>query len=369
MPNLVLIRGAPGSGKSTYGATHYSTYKMMSADDYFTTNNEYVYDRGSVTAAHNWCHEETMKLLNEGCDVVVCNIFANKWNVDKYVNEAPPNTRVEVIKLTSLYKSVHKVPGMKVENYIIDLALSKYRGERVIEGVLGANTYKYILYNQSKIGSNSLTKEEEGAWITVGEQTTVRETVLAKNCKHHPEDITHHFKYLLSVLYTLMPPLRDEWKSMKIMDQMCNVGEGDHILILNTCGEMMILLGPDEDFNPMVALDLDGFEYATGTSSSKLVDKNITKVKKVLIESFKKFPRDYVFCAPDDRKSPIGEVGFFELVGSLYEPHKRTTIQMLRRAFVTNLDVGNLCEHDLDKIASMMRVTTPVLRAYRVIFK
>lgn len=55
---LVLIRGLPGSGKSTI-ARAMAAYEHYEADMYFEKGGEYCYDASKIKDAHEWCQRET----------------------------------------------------------------------------------------------------------------------------------------------------------------------------------------------------------------------------------------------------------------------------------------------------------------------
>ena len=50
---LILVRGIPGSGKSTFakslGGTHFET------DKFFMVDGEYKFDGTKIKEAHKWC--------------------------------------------------------------------------------------------------------------------------------------------------------------------------------------------------------------------------------------------------------------------------------------------------------------------------
>jgi len=75
-PQLTLIRGLPGAGKSTYAQTHFSKSLHFEADQFFELNNgEYKFDPALISCAHDWCYSNTVKALRWGYDVVVTNTF------------------------------------------------------------------------------------------------------------------------------------------------------------------------------------------------------------------------------------------------------------------------------------------------------
>lgn len=78
MANLVVIRGLPGSGKSTFAKT--LGYYHFEADQYFTDlNDEYHFDPAKLKEAHEWCQNSVFEALNRGQDTVVSNTFTRLW--------------------------------------------------------------------------------------------------------------------------------------------------------------------------------------------------------------------------------------------------------------------------------------------------
>ncbi len=71
---LTLVRGLPGTGKSTYAKTLDAI--LVEADQFFIDKNDnYQYDPALIKNAHAWCQLETKRLLRAGFDVVVANTF------------------------------------------------------------------------------------------------------------------------------------------------------------------------------------------------------------------------------------------------------------------------------------------------------
>ena len=79
---LIIIRGLPGSGKSTFGKR--LTEKVRSADDFFLVEGKYVFDAKKISLAHKWCQEKVMGDLSEGF-AVVANTFTQGWEFQPYV--------------------------------------------------------------------------------------------------------------------------------------------------------------------------------------------------------------------------------------------------------------------------------------------
>ena len=121
MTKLILLRGLPGSGKSTLGAM---LGVSIAADDFFMAGDAgYQFDPAKLPQAHAWCLEEAEILLrrnaNNDVAVVVCNTFTQRWELEPYLKLAEAlEVRVSVINLydggctdEQLFKrNVHGVP-------------------------------------------------------------------------------------------------------------------------------------------------------------------------------------------------------------------------------------------------------------------
>jgi predicted kinase len=93
MKNLYLLRGLPGSGKSTMstqlGGSHFET------DKYFVgENGEYNFDPSKLKEAHQWCQDlvANAMILNhttgENKTIVVSNTFTQEWEMKPYMDMA-----------------------------------------------------------------------------------------------------------------------------------------------------------------------------------------------------------------------------------------------------------------------------------------
>lgn len=111
---LTLIRGLPGSGKSTYAKTLGCLH--LEADMYFMCNGVYVFDSSKIKAAHSWCQQATLSALSSGMDVVVSNTFVKAWEIKWYVDCAgDQNHKVNVVTCDGNYTNTHGVPENVVE--------------------------------------------------------------------------------------------------------------------------------------------------------------------------------------------------------------------------------------------------------------
>jgi len=115
---LYIIRGLPGSGKSTLGtALTNGSGHVYSADDYFMDfDGNYNFDPSKLSAAHEGCKDGVRNALEKGYSpVAVANTFSQKWEADPYFVMAGENKyTVVVIECQSEFGSEHGVPAATV---------------------------------------------------------------------------------------------------------------------------------------------------------------------------------------------------------------------------------------------------------------
>jgi len=107
--NLILVRGIPGSGKSTFCKT-LPDFIHFEADMFFVKNGEYQFDATLVSAAHDWCIHTVNILLNNNKNIVVANTFTRRWEMKPYIDIAMKlDINVQVYRMTKEYGNVHGV--------------------------------------------------------------------------------------------------------------------------------------------------------------------------------------------------------------------------------------------------------------------
>lgn len=116
MGELVLIRGLPGSGKTTI-AKAMAGYSHYEADQYFSrVDGEYRFDPAQLKDAHQWCQDCVDDELADGQNVVVANTFSQRWEMQPYMNMAKRmGIKVRVITAKGRFESIHGVPAEKIE--------------------------------------------------------------------------------------------------------------------------------------------------------------------------------------------------------------------------------------------------------------
>lgn len=107
-PQLVLIRGLPGSGKSTIARTlGEAGYAHFEADMYFMEDGQYRYQASRIRDAHQWCQARTRDALRDGRPVVVANTFTRVTELHPYLNMARD---ISVVHAFGAWPNVHDVP-------------------------------------------------------------------------------------------------------------------------------------------------------------------------------------------------------------------------------------------------------------------
>lgn len=114
---LLLIRGLPGSGKSTIahilklvGYAHYE------ADQYFMRQGVYEFRPAELPAAHAWCLERAKEAIAQGVPCVVANTFSRRWEMQPYIDAARASgVPVRVIEARGRWQNCHGVPDSAIE--------------------------------------------------------------------------------------------------------------------------------------------------------------------------------------------------------------------------------------------------------------
>lgn len=136
LPRLVLIRGLPGTGKTTRAMGYVNDgYKHFEADQFFLEDGKYRFDAARLPDAHQWCLQQAREALVAGEFVCVANVFAT-------VEDIKPFTQLDVdyqvIEADYPGKSVHRVPAEKL-NLMKD---SWVPTDRLVEALKGKSRTK-----------------------------------------------------------------------------------------------------------------------------------------------------------------------------------------------------------------------------------
>jgi predicted kinase len=88
MKTLYIVRGIPGSGKSTFAKSIGGIH--IEADQFFMENGKYNFDITKIKLAHKYCQNQTEAWMKtDGVQVnndkiVVSNTFTQEWEMEPY---------------------------------------------------------------------------------------------------------------------------------------------------------------------------------------------------------------------------------------------------------------------------------------------
>ena len=118
MKQLILLRGLPGAGKSTF-AKNFTPSPHLEADMFFVENGEYKFDASKLKEAHQWCRDKTEWWMElEERTIVVSNTFTQEWEMEAYYELAKKHGyRVHSVIVENRHGGVneHGVPADKLE--------------------------------------------------------------------------------------------------------------------------------------------------------------------------------------------------------------------------------------------------------------
>ena len=122
--DLILLRGLPGSGKTTLASIILqspSGYEpeILSADDFFVdSDGNYNFDASKLKEAHNYCQFRcSERMRQQKSRIVVANTFTQEWEMDEYFKMAERyNYRVHSVIVENRHgnENIHGVPEDKL---------------------------------------------------------------------------------------------------------------------------------------------------------------------------------------------------------------------------------------------------------------
>ena len=122
--DLILLRGIPGSGKSTLGGVILHTNQsnvqdVLSADNFFIDDKgNYNFDATKLKEAHNLCQQKCAERMRlEFSKIVVANTFTQEWEMEPYFEMAKRyRYRIHTLIVENRHgsKNIHDVPDEKL---------------------------------------------------------------------------------------------------------------------------------------------------------------------------------------------------------------------------------------------------------------
>lgn len=111
MSTLTIIRGLPGTGKTTIAESLNCIH--LEADMYFMKDGKYCFDGNKIKNAHDWCYKAFKNAVECGMDVVVSNTFTTRKEFIRYIEFAQIfEYDINVISTIRrrIFGSIHNVP-------------------------------------------------------------------------------------------------------------------------------------------------------------------------------------------------------------------------------------------------------------------
>jgi len=122
---LYIVRGVPGSGKSTFARSICKPWQHVETDMFFMKGGEYKFDISKIKEAHQWCRDKVHckmrptlwnRIFNRR--IVVSNTFTQEWEMKLFFVLARRfKYKVYTIIVENRHKGVnqHGVPEDKLQ--------------------------------------------------------------------------------------------------------------------------------------------------------------------------------------------------------------------------------------------------------------
>ena len=123
---LFLVRGLPGSGKTSFSTHIWNEYAVVEADQYFyDKEGNYNFDPSKIKDAHAWCKNQVEIRMGDHQvnnqfypEIAVSNTFTQEWEMKDYFDLADKyGYKVVSLIVENRHggKNVHGVPEDKLE--------------------------------------------------------------------------------------------------------------------------------------------------------------------------------------------------------------------------------------------------------------
>jgi len=119
MTIIHIIRGLPGSGKSTWAKEVASRVKCNHYEAYMyfvDADGNYKFNPRQIVDAHQWCYDQARRDLLDYKSVVISNTFTQFKEIESYVGLAQ---EIYLLREAGMYKGIHPMFNIQdmTENY------------------------------------------------------------------------------------------------------------------------------------------------------------------------------------------------------------------------------------------------------------
>lgn len=130
---LTIIRGIPGSGKSTFAKENFNCL-ILENDMYHMHNGNYEWKFSNMKYATNFIYETCKNALHNGMDVVVANTFTKVKFIVPYKRLAEEmDANFEVLRCAGNWQNTHNVPQDVLES--MSTNFEDWHGEAIVNGM------------------------------------------------------------------------------------------------------------------------------------------------------------------------------------------------------------------------------------------
>ena len=159
MSNFMIVRGFPGSGKSTYVMREYTGLMFFETDMFNIVDGQYVWSVDRSREAIRLISEFTTSIFNSPNrpDFALCGVFGTFKNIIKHICNAKDHGYEIYIKtLKTQFECVHNVPKEAIQRFhktfMEDDEIKKEKcitlafvgDERICDGYYYATSFKLL---------------------------------------------------------------------------------------------------------------------------------------------------------------------------------------------------------------------------------
>lgn len=115
-PTLFIVRGPPGSGKTTYGKhilAQQPGTKHIEEDQFFTdAKGNYSFDKTRVSEAREWCLMAVKKALGSGNNAMISNDFITRQEMVPFI---ALGYRTQIVEMSMDLPNTHGLSARAVQ--------------------------------------------------------------------------------------------------------------------------------------------------------------------------------------------------------------------------------------------------------------
>ena len=254
-----------------------------------------------------------LKKLNGNKDYENLDFLKNKKDIDLIL---------EKLKLTTRRNYITAV--------LVTLQAVKYDDQNLL------NYYRNLVndYNEEytkKMSTNTKSEKQEANWLELSELDKIREDYAARvkkldlknKIKIKPSEFSLLQEYLVSALYTLLPPIRLDYSPMLVVKSEKDMKEGSNYLINSGRNKKKFIIN----------------EYKNVKSKGQQIITVPSKLNSILNLVLKYNDTEHLLL--NNRKQALSSNGLGKLITSVFKPTgKQITINLLRSMFISqNIDM------------------------------